>query len=165
MLEIRDATADDCDEMLTIYNQVVLTSTAIFSDVQRSREQQDAWFEDRTHNDLPVLVAVDKRGIVGLASYGPFRSWPGYRHTVENSVYIAERARKLGVGAQLLAALVERAREAGLHTMIAAIDGDNEASKRLHEKLGFTKVAHLQEVGRKFNRWLDLTLYQRLLVP
>lgn len=163
MFEIRDATADDCGDMLTIYNEIVSSSTAIFSDTPRSPEQQEYWFEDRVANDLPVLVACEDGHIVGFASYGPFRAWPGYRNTVENSVYLAVDARKRGYGSALLAALIERATRAQLHTMIAGIDGENLGSMRLHEKHGFTRVAHLKQVGRKFDRWLDLTFYQRML--
>jgi L-amino acid N-acyltransferase len=163
MLEIRNATAADCRSMLTIYNEIVSTSTAIFSDVPRSVEQQEAWFDDRTDHGLPILVACDDQAVLGFASYGPFRAWPGYRHTVENSVYLAASARGRGVGTQLLSALVERAVAAGVHTLVAGIDGENVASMRLHEKVGFTRVAHLKQVGRKFDRWLDLTFYQRVL--
>ena len=163
MLEIRDATEADCPSMLAIYNEIVAVSTAIFSDHPRSEDQQHYWFEDRTANGLPVLVACDAHGVVGFASYGPFRSWPGYLHTVENSVYVAANARKGGVGTLLLRALIDRAQTAQLHTMIAGIDGENLGSMRLHEKLGFTRVAELKQVGRKFDRWLDLTFYQRML--
>lgn len=165
MLEIRDALPTDCTSMLAIYNEVVATSTAIFSNQPRSEEQQHYWFEDRTSQDLPVLVASDESGVVGFASYGPFRAWPGYRYTVENSVYFAANARQRGYGTLLLSALVTRAAEAGLHTMIAGIDGENTGSMRLHEKCGFQRVAHLRQVGKKFDRWLDLTFYQRLLQP
>lgn len=165
MLEIRDATAADCSSMLAIYNEIVSVSTAIFSETLRSEEQQHYWFEDRTSNDLPVLVACDAQVVLGFASYGPFRSWPGYRHTVENSVYVATHARKGGVGTLLLQALIDRAAAAGLHTMIAGIDGENLGSMRLHEKLGFKRVAELRQVGRKFDRWLDLVFYQRMLEP
>jgi phosphinothricin acetyltransferase len=165
MLEIRDATAADSSSMLAIYNEIVSTSTAIFSDAPRSEEQQHYWLEDRTSHDLPVLVACDEHGVVGFTSYGPFRAWPGYRHTVENSVYVAAHARKGGIGTLLLGKLIERAIDAELHTMIAGIDGDNLGSMRLHEKLGFTRVAQLAQVGRKFDRWLDLTFYQRMLKP
>jgi L-amino acid N-acyltransferase YncA len=165
MLEIRDALETDCAGMLIIYNEVLHTSTAIFSNQTRSDEQQRYWFEDRTSQGLPVLVACDESGIVGFASYGPFRAWPGYRYTVENSIYFAPNARQRGYGTRLLAALVQRATEAELHTMVAGIDGENTGSMRLHEKLGFARVAHLQQVGKKFDRWLDLTFYQRLLQP
>ena len=110
-----------------------------------------------------MLVACDERGVLGFASYGPFRSWPGYRHTVENSIYIAPQVRRQGVGTLLLQALLQRAVAAQLHTIVAGIDGENLASMRLHEKLGFSRVAQLRQVGRKFGRWLDLIFYQRML--
>lgn len=161
--EIREASDDDTPSMLAIYNDVLLTSTAIFSDVPRTRGEQVRWLTERRAQDRPVIVACSGGELVGYASYGPFRSWPGYRHTVENSVYLAQSARGKGIGTQLLAALLERAREQRLHAMIAGIDGDNIASMRLHARLGFTKVAELKEVGRKFDRWLNLVLYERIL--
>lgn len=162
-LEIRDADAADLDAMLAIYNDVLATSTSIFSDVERTPAEHRVWFEERRKQDRPVLVACRDGGVVGYASYGPFRTWPGYRHTVENSIYLATSARGQGIGTTLLGALLQRAQEQRLHAVIAGIDGDNRSSMRLHEKLGFTKVAQLKEVGRKFDRWLDLVFYQRLL--
>jgi phosphinothricin acetyltransferase len=162
-LAIRDATLDDLPAMLGIYNEIVIGSTAIFSDRPRTEPEQVEWYSDRCAQGRPVLVACDEAGIAGFASYGPFRAWPGYRMTVENSIYLAAHARGRGHGTQLLSALVQRAIDQGLHAMIAGIDGDNEASMRLHAKLGFVRVAHLKEVGRKFDRWLDLVFYQRLL--
>jgi L-amino acid N-acyltransferase YncA len=164
-LEIRDADVNDLDGMLTIYNEVLATSTSIFSDIKRTPEEQKRWFDDRHSQGWPVLVACRARALVGFASYGPFRSWPGYRHTVENSIYLAPAARGQGIGTQLLGALLQRAQAQRLHAVIAGIDGDNVGSMRLHEKLGFKKVAQLEEVGRKFDRWLDLVFYQRLLSP
>lgn len=163
MLEIRDATAADCSDLLAIYNEIVRVSTAIFSDKPRSEAEQHAWFADRSSNGLPVLVACEAGEVLGFASYGTFRSWPGYRYTVENSVYVAAHARGRGVGTLMLGRLIERASGAGLHTMIAGIDGENVGSMRLHEKLGFSRVAEIKQVGRKFDRWLDLTFYQRML--
>jgi L-amino acid N-acyltransferase len=164
-LEIRDAAMADLDAMLAIYNDVLASSTAIFSDIERTQAEHRVWFDERRKQDRPVLVACCEKDIVGYASYGPFRTWPGYRHTVENSIYLARSARGQGIGTSLLAALLERAQQQRLHAVIAGIDGDNRGSMRLHEKLGFTKVAQLKEVGRKFDRWLDLVLYQRLLHP
>jgi phosphinothricin acetyltransferase len=161
-LEIRDAHVGDVDGMLTIYNDVLATSTSIFSDIKRTPEEQTKWFADRSAQGWPVLVACQSSEIIGYASYGPFRTWPGYRHTVENSIYLAPSARGRGYGTQLLGALLERAEAQRLHAVIAGIDGDNIGSMRLHEKLGFMKVAQLKEVGRKFDRWLDLVFYQRL---
>lgn len=164
-LEIRDADIADLAAMLAIYNEVLATSTAIFSDISRTPAEQRAWFDERRKQDRPILVACGDGEVVGYASYGPFRTWPGYRHTVENSIYLATHARGQGIGTSLLGALLERAQQQRFHAIIAGIDGDNLSSMRLHEKLGFTKVAQLREVGRKFDRWLDLVFYQRLLAP
>jgi len=162
-IQIRDATEQDIAAMLSIYNDVLASSTAIFSDVPRSHVEQFSWFKDRVAQQRPVLVATCSDDVIGYASYGPFRTWPGYRHTVENSIYLASAARGKGAGTLLLRALLERAESQRVHAVIAGIDGDNIVSMRLHEKLGFSKVAQLKEVGRKFDRWLDLVFYQRLL--
>jgi L-amino acid N-acyltransferase len=159
---VRDAEASDLEAMRAIYNDVLVGSTAIFSDVLRTAEEQVRWYTDRRAQSWPVLVACVDGELVGFASYGPFRSWPGYRHTVENSIYLKPSARGRGFGKRLLAALLERARSQGLHAVIAGIDGGNEISMRLHEKLGFKKVGHLQQVGRKFERWLDLVFFERV---
>ena len=164
-LDIRDAEIGDLKGMMEIYNEVLATSTSIFSDVKRTPQEQSKWFEDRSAQGWPVLVACRGGELLGYASYGPFRTWPGYRHTVENSIYLTPNARGQGIGTVLLEALLQRAQAQRLHAVIAGIDGDNVGSMRLHEKLGFTKVAQLKEVGRKFDRWLDLVFYQRLLSP
>lgn len=161
--DIRDADVGDLAAMLAIYNEVLATSTSIFSDVNRTPDEQRRWFDDRRQQGWPVLVACREGTLLGYASYGPFRTWPGYRHTVENSIYLTPAARGQGIGTQLLGALLQRAQSQSLHAVIAGIDGDNVVSMRLHEKLGYTKVAQLKEVGRKFDRWLDLVFYQRLL--
>jgi L-amino acid N-acyltransferase YncA len=101
--------------------------------------------------------------VVGFAAFGGFRPWPGYRFTVEHSVHVRADRRGQGVGAALMTPLIERAAALGMHVMIAGIDADNERSIRFHERLGFTRVAHLREVGFKFGRWLDLVLMQRVL--
>jgi phosphinothricin acetyltransferase len=100
---------------------------------------------------------------VGFSSFGDFRSWPGYRFTVEHSLHVRADRRRQGVGRRLLLPLFDRAMRLGKHVMIAGVDADNSASRRLHAGLGFREVAHLQEVGFKFGRWLDLVLMQRML--
>lgn len=110
-----------------------------------------------------VLVADDEGEVVGVAAYGWFRDVakrPGYRFTVENTIHVREDRWGTGVGRQLMAELVAAARRSGKHTMVAAIDGANEASIRFHERLGFVEVARMPELGAKFGRWLDLVLLQ-----
>ena len=110
-----------------------------------------------------MLVAEDDGVLVGYGSYGPFRPWPAYLHSVENSIYVAAQRRGAGIGSVLLPALVASAAARGFHTMMAGIDAANEASLRLHAKFGFRKVAQFHEVGWKFDRWLDLVFLQRML--
>jgi L-amino acid N-acyltransferase YncA len=162
-LVIRDAREADLAAMLAIYNDAVLTTTAVYDYKPRSDEQQTAWFAAKREQGLPVLVADDGGAIAGFASYGPFRPWPAYLHSVENSLYVASDQRGRGIGSQLLPALIQRAAERGLHTMIAGIDATNAASLRLHAKSGFERVAQFREVGWKFERWLDLAFLQLML--
>jgi L-amino acid N-acyltransferase len=160
---IRDAREADLAAMLAIYNDAVLTTTAVYDYKPRSSDQQAAWFKAKQEQGLPVLAAEDRGGVVGFASYGPFRPWPAYLHSVENSLYVAPERRGRGIGTMLLPALIQRAAEHGLHTMIAGIDATNEASLRLHAKFGFERVAEFREVGWKFERWLDLAFLQLML--
>src|SRR5262249_58921901 len=102
--------------------------------------------------------------LLGCASFGDWRPWPdGYRYTVEHSVYVRADLRGAGIGTALMTELLSRAAAMGKHVMIGAIDAANTASLRFHAKLGFQKVAHLREVARKFDRWLDLIFVQRIL--
>lgn len=160
---IRDAREGDLAAMLAIYNDAVLTTTAVYDYRPRSSEQQAAWFRTKQEQRLPVLVADDGGAVVGFASYGSFRPWPAYLHSVENSLYVAPERRGRGIGSLLLPALIGRAAERGLHTMVAGIDATNEASLRLHVKFGFERVAQFREVGWKFERWLDLAFLQLML--
>jgi phosphinothricin acetyltransferase len=162
-IAIRDARETDLDGMLAIYNDAVLTTTAVYDYAPRTAAQQAAWFQAKRAQNLPVLVADDGGAVAGFASYGPFRPWPAYLHSVENSLYVAPDRRGQGIGSQLLPALIARASERRLHTMIAGIDATNAASLHLHAKFGFARVAQFREVGWKFERWLDLTFLQLML--
>ena len=160
---IRDAQESDLPRMVAIYNDAVLTTTAVYDYKPRSAEDQAAWFKAKQDQRLPVLVAAINEEVVGFASYGPFRPWPAYLHSVENSLYVSVEWRGRGIGSRLLPTLIERAAGNGLHTMIAGIDAANEASLRLHAKFGFEPVGRFREVGWKFERWLDLAFLQRML--
>jgi L-amino acid N-acyltransferase len=162
-MDIRAALPADLPGITAIYNDVLATSTAIYSEVPSTEEARGAWMEARRAQGYPVLVAAAGAEILGFASFGDFRSWPGYRYTVEHTVHVRADRRRAGIGAALVGALLAPARALGKHAMVGAIDADNAASIRLHERLGFERVAHLPEVGRKFGRWLDVVVMQRLL--
>lgn len=161
---IRQARESDLAEMLAIYNDAVLTTTAVYDYKPRTADQQMAWFEAKRDQNIPLLVAESDGAVVGFASYGPFRPWPAYLHSVENSIYVAADWRGRGIGSLLLPALIQHATDRGFHTMIAGIDATNRASLRLHANFGFEPVALFREVGWKFERWLDLAFLQRMLV-
>ncbi len=111
----------------------------------------------------PVLVAEDETGIAGFSTFGDFRSWPGYRFTIEHSVHVRVDARGKGLGERLVRALFPRAAALGKHVMVAGVDAANTGSIRFHERLGFEQVGRLREVGWKFDRWLDLVFLQKTL--
>jgi phosphinothricin acetyltransferase len=161
---VRDATVDDVPRILDITNEAIEHTTANWSLEPTTLEERLEWFREHQHRGWPVLVAVgpDAR-VIGFAAYGEFRPKAGYRFTVEHSIYVDAAERGHGIGSTLLAALVERARAAGVHVMIGGVAGDNTASIRLHERFGFTVTGHLRQVGHKFDRWLDLVFVQRTL--
>jgi phosphinothricin acetyltransferase len=159
----RAAGLDDLPAILAIYNHVIATSTAIYRDAPTTLEERAAWFEARTRAGFPVLVAESRGEVLGFASYGEWRgAFPGYRHTVEHSVHVGEGGRGMGLGAALMGHLFDLARESRVHVMVGAIDADNAGSLRFHRRLGFAEVAHFHEVGRKFDRWLDLVFLEKL---
>jgi L-amino acid N-acyltransferase YncA len=162
-VQVGDAREDDLEGLVAIYNDVLATSTAIFSHVPVTLEERSEWWRARASRGYPVLVARDARGVLGYASFGDFRASPGYRFTVEHSVHVRLGCRGRGVGTVLLSELLARAAALGKHVMIGGVDADNSASIRFHERLGFEQVGRLREVGYKFERWLDLVFLQRRL--
>ena len=162
-MTVREAASTDLPGILAIYNDVIATSTAVYSDRPATLEDRTSWWESRVGLGYPVLVAEDESGVIGFASFGDFRSWPGYRFSVEHSVHVRADCRGKGVGAALMTPLIARAAALGKHVMIGGVDAQNEGSLRFHERLGFERVAHFREVGFKFGRWLDLVFVQRFL--
>ncbi|WP_286978939.1 GNAT family N-acetyltransferase [Pseudomonas sp.] len=164
MILINDASEADAPHILAIYNDAVRNTTAIWNETEVDLDNRLAWLNDRKRAGFPVLVAHDANGrLVGYATYGTWRSIEGFRHTVEHSVYVCGDQRGLGIGAQLMEALIERARADKLHVMVAAVESENRASIRLHKRLGFEVTGVMPQVGRKFDRWLDLTFLQLIL--
>ncbi|MBB4228113.1 GNAT family N-acetyltransferase [Rhizobium mongolense] len=154
---VRDATEADLAPIRDIYNHAVEHTTAIWNETLVDLENRAEWFRARKARGFPVLVAEKAGQIAGYASYGDWRAFDGYRHTVEHSVYVDKDYRGGGIGKLLMQALIEKAKENGVHVMIAGIESENVASIRLHEKLGFRIAGTFSEVGTKFGRWLDLT--------
>ena len=155
---IRDAVDADLDAILAIHNAAIRDSTAIWTDVEVDRADREAWLAEHRRDGYPVIVAELDGVTVGYASTGRWREKIGYRHTVENSVYVDSGHHGRGIGRALLTELIERSRAAGIHVIVAAIEAENSVSIRLHESLGFVSAGVVPEVGTKFGRWLDLAL-------
>ncbi len=162
---IRPAGEADIPDITDLHNWAIRETAALFRDEPVDQTERREWFHDRQADGYPVFVAVGEDGsFLGWASYGKFRAAPGYRHTVENSIYVHPEAHGRGVGRRLMHSLTDAARNDGtIHSMVATVEGDNTGSLRLHEKLGFRERGRLPEVGRKFDRWLDLVYLQLIL--
>ena len=162
-MEVRSAQLDDLQGMLEIFNDAIVNTTAVWRDAPEDLATRRRWVEARQARGFPVLVAAESDQVLGFGSYGDFRMFDGYRHTVEHSVYVRGNRRRAGLGRALLRALIEHARAHHMHAMIGGIEASNQASLALHAALGFREVARMPQVGCKFGRWLDLVLVQHLL--
>lgn len=162
-LHIRVASEADLPEILAIYNHAVLHSTATADYEPATLEQRRVWLTSRQKLGLPVFVAERSGQTVGWSSLSPYKDRIGYRFTAETSVYVAADARGQGVGKALLAPLLDAGRAAGLHSLVASIDSENDASIALHAAFGFAVVGRMQATVYKFDRWLDVVYMQLLL--
>jgi len=160
---IRNAEDRDLEAMNAIYNDEIVTGTATLDEAPWSIEKRRQWFNDLRNDGMPVLVAEIAGEVGGFAYLSAYRPKSGYRHTREDTIYLAKRARGKGLGTPLLAGLIQRAQASGVHVLVAVITADNEVSIHLHQKLGFEQVGLKREVGFKFGRWLDVVEMTRIL--
>jgi phosphinothricin acetyltransferase len=162
-ITVRLAEVGDAEAIRTIYNTEVTTATSTFDLVPRSLADQEQWLAARS-GAFSAIVAVDGDGaVVGFGSLSPYKERAAYRTTVEDSVYVDGSRQGEGIGTALLSRLVDVARSSGFHTMIARIEASGTGSTALHARCGFALVGIEREVGRKFNRWLDVAVMQLLL--
>jgi L-amino acid N-acyltransferase YncA len=162
---IRDADAADLPAIVDLLN-VALATTTIYSERPYTLADRASWLAGRRDRGFPVLVAEVDGAFAGFGSYGDFRdsvALPSYATTVEHSVYVVDRFGGRGVGRALVEALIEHARARGVHAMVGAIDAENETSLRFHARLGFVEVGRMPEIARKWGRWLELVLVQRVI--
>ena len=182
---IRLAGLDDAAQIRSIYNREVEGTTATFDLVPRTLEDQRNWLAART-GVFSAIVAVDPVApavappagasavgddgsrpgtghVVGFASLSPYKERAAYRTTVEDSVYVHRSAQGRGIGTALLEHIVDLAAASGFHAVMARIEATGTASRALHARCGFELVGIEREVGRKFGRWLDVAVMQRLL--
>lgn len=161
---IRPITLRDAEALMAIYNREVLGSRVTLDLVPRSISQQRAWIEEH-QGVYPALLAceISTEEVVGFASVSPYRIRPGYSTTVENSIYIAPSHQGKGLGKFLLSSILDEAARHGFHACIARVAADHVASIALHKSLGYFEVGIEREIGRKFGKWIDMLLLEKLL--
>ncbi|MEX8517271.1 MAG: N-acetyltransferase family protein [Leptothrix sp. (in: b-proteobacteria)] len=154
----------DADAVAEILNHYIHHTTATFMTEPVTLEDRLAWIKSRKPEHA-FWVAERNGRAVGWAALSEHRPRTGFEHTVENSIYLHPNHRRQGLGLKLLNRVIEDAYRHGFHTMIAGVCTEQEPSIRLHERAGFTRVAHYREVAQKYNRWLDVVYLQRMLTP
>jgi phosphinothricin acetyltransferase len=162
LYKIRLAEPGDSEALRAIRNDVIEHSTAMWTTHLLSPDDSRAWLADNLARRSAYVAEADGQ-VAGFANWSPWRPKDGYRHTVEDSVYVVDGHQGHGLGANLLRAIIAGATESGAHAMMASIEATNTRSVALHERLGFELVGTAREVGTKFGRWLDLTMMRRPL--
>ncbi|WP_417720958.1 GNAT family N-acetyltransferase [Salipiger sp.] len=157
---VRRAVAGDAAQIVAFWNPVIEQTTVTFSTELKTEAGVRA---DIAARGDAFVVAEEGGRVLGFATFFAFRSGPGYARTVEHTIILAPEARGKGAGRALMAALCETARGQGLHSMIAGVSAENDAGVAFHAAVGFAEVSRVPEVGRKFDRWLDLVLMQKFL--
>jgi len=162
-MQVRKATEQDLPQILDIYNDAILNTTAVYDYEPHTLAMRKQWFDTKQEQGFPVFVAEENNEILGFSSIGPFRAWAAYKYSVENSIYVKDGMRGKGIGKLLMQPLIDAAKEMKLHTIIAGIDADNKLSIQFHKQFGFEEAGYFNQVGWKFNRWLDLVFMQLIL--
>jgi L-amino acid N-acyltransferase len=162
---VREAHDKDVDAMRGIYNHYVLNSVFTFDTSEQTHEERLRWLTDHRKNSLPVLIAEIDGRVAGWASLSLYHSRCAYRTTVEFSVYVDHTSHRKGVGRRLMLDLLAIAEARGYHVIIGMIASENQQSLKMSHALGFETVGELKEVGRKFDRWLNVTFVQKILSP
>ena len=166
IVAIRPAIRADVAAVARIYAHAVEHGTASFELTPPDEAEMARRFNELTAQGFPYLVAVIDETVVGYAYAAPYRARPAYRFTVENSVYIAHDSHRRGAGKALLEALIEACTDKGFRLMVAVIGDSNQAASiGLHEAAGFKHAGVFENIGYKFDRWLDTVLMQRPLGP
>ena len=162
--QIKPCTEQQLPEILDIYNDAILNSTALYDYKTRTMDMMQTWYADKQKGNYPVVGAFNENNVLlGFSTYGKFRVQPAYKYTVEHSVYVRPDKRGQGIGKILLKEIIKKAGEQDVHVMVGVIDASNDVSMKLHEKEGFVLTGIMKEVGYKFGKWLDAAFYQLTL--
>ena len=157
---VRQAIEKDLMDILEIYNDAILNTTAIYDYKAHTLDDRIQWYEKKKQDGYPLLVFEENNKVVAFATFGPFRAYPAFKYTIEHSVYVHKDYRNLGVGKALLKELINIASVDQYATMVACIDSLTENSIKIHEKFGFKYSGTVTKAGFKFGKWLDLVFYQ-----
>jgi L-amino acid N-acyltransferase YncA len=162
-LEVRSALPEDAAQVAEIYNHYIRTSTITFEEEPVSASEMGARIRETQSQSYPWLVATNGTDILGYAYAGKWKVRAAYRHSSEITVYVRPGGERAGVGTALYRHLLPALKACGVHAAIGGVALPNDASIRLHEKFEFEKCAHFREVGFKFNRWIDVAYWERIL--
>ncbi|WP_166417616.1 GNAT family N-acetyltransferase [Cochlodiniinecator piscidefendens] len=160
---IRPAEFRDAAPICKIWNHIISNSIATFNSQEKSETEIKQAIREKSDRSHGFFVADENGIVLGFGTYGQFRGGIGYAHSMEHTIYLDERAHGLGIGRHLMQALENHARSNDVHSMLAGVSAENDAGIGFHKALGYIEVARLPEVGRKFDRWMDLVLLQKQL--
>lgn len=162
--ELKPCEEKHLPEIMDIFNEAIIHTTALYDYKPRTLDMVQSWFLHKHEGKYPVTgIFNQKDKLLGFATYGPFRERPAYKYTVEHSVYVRSDSRGKGLGTILLREILRNAEEQNYHVVIGGIDASNYASIKLHEKEGFSFCGLIRQSGYKFEKWLDLVFYQKIL--
>lgn len=160
---IRKASEEDIVQLMDIYNEAILHTTATFDMEEKSIKNRQNWFYEH-QGKYALLVAVEGSKVLGFASLSPYRERAAYSMTLEDAIYIRKENRGEKIGQALLERLIAFARqEDTIHSIVSMITAENEASNHIHKKAGFTYCGSIRQAGQKFGRYLDLNIYQLMV--
>lgn len=165
MPTIRHATPEDASAIADIWNPYIRDTAVTFNRVERRPEDVVGLMTARAERDWPWLVAAEEEegGLIGFATYAQFRPGAGYAHAMEHTIILDPDAGGKGAGRALIEALVAHARERGVHVLVGCVSAENEAGIAFHARLGFREAGRIREAGRKFDRWMDLVLFELVI--
>lgn len=160
---LRPAMPEDAAAIAALWNPFIRDTAVTFNSVEKTAQGLAADITAKAAGGQAFLLAELDGDLAGFATYGQFRGGVGYAHTMEHTVILAPQAHGRGVGRALMAGIEEHARQAGVHSMLAGVSAENEAGIAFHRAIGYVEMARLPQVGRKFGRWMDLVLLQKML--
>jgi L-amino acid N-acyltransferase YncA len=159
---IRQVKPSDAQQICKIYNYYVANTIITFEEVPVTEQEMKKRIMEISA-EFPYLVFEDETGITGFAYASRWKSRSAYRYSVESTVYVAQDKLRKKIGQQLLSELLAKLKTIGIHSIIAGVALPNAGSVGLHEKFGFKKIGEFEEVGRKFNQWINVGYWELLL--